>query len=190
MIDYFQKQSLLKKQADKILEDLHLLEKLNKYGDVNFAGSYALDLMVKRDIDIVVSSTMNYKHFLELVNTLFSLPNVYNLHLQDFRKSIYPQRPQGIYCGISYIIKPDIFWKIDVWFMPKEGGGAKKLVEWVKERLTDENRKIILKIKNEMLDIKLGKEILGMDVYKVVLESGVKDLSGFREYLKKQNRDL
>lgn len=190
MVDYLQKQNLLKHQADKILKDLDLFKVLKKYGEVNFVGSYALDLIVKKDIDIVVTTSINYKDFLELVNYLFPLPNVYNLTLWDFRKSIHPERPQGIYCGISYLVKPDTFWKIDVWFMPKEGNGAKKLVDWVKKRLTNENRKIILKIKNEMLNTKHGREISGMDVYRAVLEKGVNDLNGFRDYLKQRDREL
>lgn len=189
-MDYSQEQKNLKNKAEEILKDLDLIKHLQKYGEVNFVGSYALNLIVKKDIDIVVTSSMDYQDFLEFVNYLFPLSNVYNLYLQDFRKSIHPERPQGIYCGIQYLVKPDIFWKIDVWFLPKEGNGAKKLVDWVKERLTDENRKIILKIKNEMLETKHGKEISGMDVYKAVLEHKVTDLEGFRVYLKKQGRDL
>ncbi|MDO8609712.1 MAG: hypothetical protein Q7R95_04135, partial [bacterium] len=162
---------------------------LQKYGEITFVGSYALDLMVKKDIDIVVTSGLNYRNFLELVNYLFPKNNVYSLNLQDFSKSIYLNRPYGIYCGITYLIKPDIFWKIDVWFMTKDGNDAKKLVDWVKSKLTDENKEIILKIKNEMLNTKYGKEISGMDIYKAVLENKVIDLNGFREYLIKQGRE-
>lgn len=190
MINYLQEQAELKKQADEILKELNLLVILKKYGEITFVGSYALDLMVKKDIDIVVTSIMDYKNFLEFVNYLFPKKNIYGLNLQDFSKSIYPNRPYGIYCGITYLIKPDTFWKIDVWFMTKEENGAKKLVDWVKEKLTNENREIILKIKNEMLNTKHGKEISGMDVYKAVLEKGIKDLNGFRDYLKEKGKDL
>lgn len=190
MINYIQEQEKLKDDAVAILKDLDLIKYLKKYGEVDFVGSYALNLIVEKDIDIVVTTSINYKDFLELVNYLFPLTNVYNLTLWDFRKSIHPERPQGIYCGISYLVKPDTFWKVDVWFLPKEGNGAKKLVDWVEKRLTDEYRKIILKIKNEMLEIKHGNEISGMDVYKAVLEHRVNDLAGFRDYLKKQGREL
>ena len=74
--------------------------------------------------------------------------------------------------------------------MAKEGNSAKKLVDWVKEKLTKENKEIILKIKNEMLNTNHGKEISGMDVYKAVLENKVVDLNSFRDYLKQQGREL
>lgn len=190
MTNYLQKARRLQKQADLILEDLRLPNFLSKYGKVTFVGSYALELIVKKDIDIVVASSLDYKDFLEIVNYLFPEPNVYNLSLQDFRKSIYSERPQGIYCGISYLVKPKTFWKIDIWFLSKKDNTAEKLIDWVKERLTNEKREIILKIKNEMLQTKHGKEISGLDVYKAVLEKDVKDLEGFKKYLKRQGRDL
>ncbi|MDO8609093.1 MAG: hypothetical protein Q7R95_00960, partial [bacterium] len=176
-MDYFQEQKNLKNKAEEILKDLDLVNHLQKYGEITFVGSYALDLMVKKDIDIVVTSGINYRNFLELVNYLFPKNNIYSLNLQDFSKSIYPNRPYGIYCGITYLVKPDIFWKIDVWFMTKDGNDANKLVDWVKSKLTDKNKEIILKIKNEMLNTKYGKEISGMDIYKAVLENKVIDLN-------------
>lgn len=190
MIDYFKKQRELKKQADKILGDLNLLPQLKKYGEVIFVGAFALDLIVKLDIDIVVSTIINYEDFLKFINYIFPKDNIYNLQLQDFRKSIYPNRPQGLYCGVTYLVKPKSFWKIDIWFSSKEQAGAKKLVDSLKEKLTNENRLTILKIKNEMLQTKQGKEISGMDVYKAVIEEGISNLEGFSQYLKKQGREL
>jgi len=185
-MNYFEKQKKLHKQAEKILKDLNLIEVLKKYGVPKIVGSYALELMSWPDIDIVVITEPNYKHYLNLVNYLFEKEDIYSLNLQDFRKSIYPDRPQGIYCGISYIVKPNTFWKIDVWFFPDVK--AFDVINEVKSKLTDINRAIILKIKNEMREkIKHGKEISGIDVYKAVLENGVRDLEGFRQYLKKKS---
>ena len=188
-MNYFEKQKKLHKQADKILKDLNLMEVLKKYGNPKIVGSYALELMSWPDIDIVVVTEPNYKQYLDLVTYLFKKENVYSLNLQDFRKSIFPDRPQGIYCGISYLVKPNIFWKIDVWFMADVK--ALDIVNEVKSKLTDTNREIILKIKNEMREkTKYGKEVSGIDVYQAVLDNGVKDLKGFRQYLKQQNRKL
>lgn len=188
-MNYSEKQKQLHEQADGILRDLNLIQVLKKSGDPKIVGSYALDLMSWPDIDIVVVTEPNYKQYLELINYLFEKENVYSLNLQDFRKSIHPDRPQGIYCSISYLVKPDLFWKIDVWFLQE----AKSLdvVNEVKLKLNDTNREIILKIKNEMREkTKHGKEISGIDVYNAVLDSEVKDLEGFRQYLKQLGREL
>ena len=185
-LNYKSKQNSLHKKALEIINELRLVEVLNEFGDVHIVGSVALELMSWPDIDIVVFGQPDYANFLKVVNSLFHENNIYSLNLQDFRKSIYPERPQGIYCGVKYLEKPETFWKIDIWFLPKSEDKALKTVQWVKKRIDDKNRELILKIKNEMrIKLKHGTKISGIDVYKAVLENGVKSLNEFRDYLKK-----
>ena len=125
--------------------------------------------MTWEDIDIVVTTDPKYEDYLELVSYIFPKENIYSMNLQDFRKSIYPDRPQGIYCGVKYLQKPDIFWKIDVWFLPEGHDNAEQQMSWVQKQLNEENRATILKIKNEMREkMKGGKAISGKDVYDAV----------------------
>ena len=134
------------------------------------------------DIDITVVGKPNINNCLKTVDYLFHKEGVYSLSLQDFRKSIYPDRPQGIYCGVVYLIKPKTFYKIDIWFL----SNTKSLKEsdWVREKITTEKRLIILKIKNEIRKTKYGKNISGMEVCRAVLEREVKNLKEFKKYLK------
>ena len=187
--DYLNKQNLLHKEAERILLELNLINFLSRLGKPTIVGSFALNLMSWPDIDIVVVSEMEIQGYLDTANYLFQKQNVYSLNLQDFRKSIYSDRPQGLYCGVCYLVKPKTFWKIDIWFLPD--AKALDLVKSVKSKLNDKNRLTILKIKNEMREsTKHGKEVSGMDVYKAVLEKGVKNLTEFRSYLKNQGRVL
>lgn len=189
MPNYLQKAKALQTQANTILQDLDLIKLLAKYGNIEIVGSYALELMSWEDIDLLVIGKPSYKNYLDVVNYLFARENVYSMNLQDFRKSIYPDRPKGIYCGISYLMKPDTFWKIDIWFLLDST--SIDVVNEVKKKLNNDNRSIILNIKNEMRDkTEHGREVSGMDVYKAVLDEEITDLEGFREYLKKQGRDL
>lgn len=48
--------SILKKEADQILDDYGLLKALNKIGTPYMIGSYKMDLMVARDLDIDVTN--------------------------------------------------------------------------------------------------------------------------------------
>ncbi len=186
---FFEKQDQLQKQAYRIINELDLMEFLKKFGQPILVGSVALGLMSWPDIDIVVISQMKIQDYLDTVDYLFPKQNIYSLSLQDFRKSIYPDRPQGLYCGVNYLMKPKAFWKIDIWFLPD--ARALDLVNSVKSRLTDEIRLRILKIKNEMREeTKHGKEVSGMDVYKAVLDHNVKTLGEFKKYLKGQGRKL
>lgn len=189
--EYIKKQNLLHEKALKIIKELNLIQLLSKYGEVKIVGSVALELMSWSDIDIVVYSSPNTDNFLKVIKDLFLKKPVYSINIQDFRKSIYPNRPQGIYCGLTYLEKPKTFWKIDVWFLPKKENKAEKLVEWVKERIDSKSRKTILKIKNEMREkLEYGKKISGVDVYKAVLDHKIKNLNEFVKYLKKMERDF
>lgn len=189
-MNYIQKQQSLKNKANEILVDLRLIEFLNKVGKVNLVGSYALGLMSWEDIDIVVNGNQSVDNYLETVNYLFKQTNVYSLNVQDFRKSIFPNRPQGIYCGVSYLVKPDIFWKIDIWFVSADDKRALQLVNKLKSRLDSKNIEIILNIKNEMREQGWGKTVSGMDVYGAVLDKSIKSTEQFREYLKEQGRKI
>ena len=193
LTDDLQKQQKLHTTADKILQELDLINFLKKYGKVNIVGSYALNLMTWEDIDIVVisqTSEISYKDFLDTVIYLFPKENIYSLDIQDFRKSIYPERPQGIYCGIKYLMKPDIFWKIDIWFFLSENKAVEN-VEKIKSKLNDQNRRIILEIKNTMREeFPHGKKISGIDVYNAVLENKVTNLEEFKHYLLKLGRNV
>ncbi len=192
---YNQKQTLLKSQAAEVLTDLNLIKFLSKFGKVEIVGSYYLDLMTWKDIDIVVCQNPDYEDFLETTAYLFNQEKVYNLTLQDYRKSIHADRPQGIYLGIKYLFDRtkgwDEMWKIYIWFLPEGQNYAIEKRDYVNSKLNQVNRDIILKIKNEMREKTLhGKDISGGDVYSAVIDQGVKDLNGFREYLEKQGRAL
>ena len=63
--------------------------------------------------------------------------------------------------------------------------------EWIKDKLNDKNKQIILGLKSQIMDNpKYRKEIFAVDVYKAVAESGVTNLEGFREYLASQGKSL
>ncbi|MBU0976215.1 MAG: hypothetical protein ABIE03_05750 [Patescibacteria group bacterium] len=70
--------------------------------------------------------------------------------------------------------------------MPESEDKAIKTVRWVKERIDDKNREIILKIKYEMRKkLKHGTKISGIDVYRAVFNEGVKNLDEFKDYLRR-----
>lgn len=189
-MDYTQKQQNLQNKANEILKDLNLIQFLSNKGKVNFVGSFALGLMSWEDIDIVVNGDQNIDSYLETVNYLFKQPNVYSLNIQDFRKSIFPDRPQGMYCGVSYLVKLNTFWKIDIWFVGKDDNSAIDLVNKLKVKLNDSNKGIILRIKNEMREQGWGKTVSGMDVYNAVLENNIKDTEQFKKLLLEEGRQF
>lgn len=187
MNKYTEKQNRLKKKATIILKDLKIIELLSKFGEVYIVGSYAYDLMTWEDIDIHVAvKEIKNKYAYELVDYLFEKKNIYKLALQDFRKSIYSGRPQGLYCKVTYLEKPDIFWKIDVWFFVEGNDDGIKFVDWVKSNMTEEKRITILKIKSELGErLSISTGISGSQVVRAVLENNVRNIEECENYLKK-----
>ena len=104
MNNYLKKQSLLHEIADKVLSELKLISFLNKFGRTEVVGSYALELMSWEDIDIVVTCDPKPEYLFKTVEHLFLQPNIYSLPwIQDFRKSLHEDRPQGLYVQAKYL---------------------------------------------------------------------------------------
>lgn len=201
-MDLMDKQNALQKEAHKILEQLKLIEKLSKYGKPEIIGSLALGLMVWRDIDIEVEINDSKKENLgELVGIItlntecrIDFTIIYNAQL------IKPNLPKGTYLGIKFYdhlpikeqsSKSDKIWKIDIWFLKTENKKGSLKTWEIKNKLTDDNRKIILEIKNSLWqNPKYKKIITSMDIYIAVLDKGVKNLEDFKKYLLESGREL
>ena len=62
-----------KRDAEKLLYDLGLLEELKKYGTPHVIGSYVMDAMADRDLDIdVTNDTMSTQKLYQLTNRLLA----------------------------------------------------------------------------------------------------------------------
>ncbi len=191
-MDLLQKQSQLQKEGKELLGKIGLMEFLSKFGKPSIVGSMASGLMAWRDIDIeIVKDELSENEYWETVKFLFQIKDLYHsLHIQDFRKSVNPITPKGLYIETKVNDNGNT-WKIDVWFMPPRQKGELNYNEWIKDKLTDENKKIILQIKNQINNNpKYRKEIFAVDIYKAVIDNGVKDMEGFTKYLVNQSKSL
>lgn len=187
-MDLFQKQKELQKEARELLKEIGLIEYLSEFGEIEIGGSLDSDLMVWRDIDLgVISENLNEKNYWKMVQFLFNLNNYYHsLYIQDFRKSINPNSPKGLYIGMKIKFKDNI-WKIDVWYVKPRREADLNYNNWLKDKLNDDNRKIILEIKNQVYaNPKYRKEIFAIDIYNAVINKDVTDLNGFKDYIKKE----
>ena len=63
----FETSRRMKVQADRILKESKLVEILQGYGEVKILGSYALDLMLRPDLDLfVVTPKQDWENVLKL----------------------------------------------------------------------------------------------------------------------------
>jgi len=193
MTDLLEEQNKLQKRAFEVIRKLDLNNILGKYGQFSLVGSIEYGLMTWRDIDanLAMQTYPTDSQYWDIVKAIFSLPKVKLLTLADNRQQEEIDRPKSMYLGIKYEDDENNTWKIDIRLLAKESITTDRVAKLVKENITEESRIIILQIKSQVCDNpKYHKTFSSVDIYEAVLLSGVKDLSGFREYLSKQGKSL
>lgn len=185
LMDLLKHQEELQKEAKELLEETGILSFLSKFGEIEVGGSLDSGLMVWRDIDLeVISKNLDEDKYWETVQFLFRLNNYYHsLYVQDFRKSVNPNSPKGLYIGIKIKFREKM-WKVDIWYVEPRKENEANYNEWLKKQLNDENRKTILEIKSKVFEHpKYRKEFKAIDIYDAVINEGIKDAAGFKIYL-------
>jgi hypothetical protein len=174
----------LRAEAEVLLRERGLTELLGRYGRLVPHGSFALDLMVWRDLDLYLcaeAEALTITRFFELGAQLTSLLDVQRLHFRDERETRSPGLPAGLYWGVHSADEPPGPWKIDIWAV--DPGELRRLMSYqerVESALTPESRRIILDIKTALHNHPDYRRGFGAkDIYDAVLESGVRDLPGF-----------
>lgn len=192
MNDLIKQQEELQHEAHQVLDKLGLIDKLSKIGEVTIVGSLELGLMVWRDIDIEVYVEKSDKEqIIKLMGDLVRQEDRVDFIFLDnliFKKERFPN---GLYLGVTTGKETHKIWKIDIWFMSGERATGYNDLQTLKPRLNDENKKIILEIKNALWDHpKYKKVVSSKDIYEAVLDHEVKNLEEFKEYLKTINKEL
>ena len=187
MNEFEKTNSALISEANAILYDYGLLEILGKYGTPIIQGSYALNLMTWRDLDI------------HLENDEISIRDFFNLGL-DIATKLKPRRmsyrneligktdnlPKGLYWGIYTKLTFPEEWKIDIWGMDSDQiRSCCKRFKDLKSKISEKNRLTILMIKSYFCrHPEYLKRFSSTDVYKSVIEENVKSVEEFSKWLK------
>lgn len=205
-MDLLVQQQKLQEEAENVLSDLDLINFLKQFGDPNIVGSLALGLMTWRDIDLeIIVKKLDKKIVAEVVKELV-LKTTYRIDI-SFSDNIArfnntnPNSPESLYIGLKYFGKNipllemqganPLAWKLDLHFILEKDSRSKAKTVELRNKLNDDNKKVILEIKNQIFtNPKYRKQIFSTDVYDAVLEKGVIDLEGFGNYLKETGRTL
>lgn len=173
-------------QAEKILNELKLIERWGTVGECFIVGATAYDLIVTPDIDIeTFSESPNPQIIMTELALLTQNKNVIELKYRDYTNTDF----NGHYFKLIY--KDDeTEWNIDMWLFSSERSGAlsRDLVPFMKAHLTEESREAILDIKEALL--KLDEKYASIFIYQAVLEFGVRDIDGFLEWAKNHNTNV
>ncbi|HEX2944847.1 MAG TPA: hypothetical protein VHT96_02705 [Clostridia bacterium] len=184
--------SAIMKEADDILYKMSLLDELKKYGDVFITGSYYLNLMTWRDLDLYIdNSNMSNEHFFRLGHDIASIIQPHRMHYRNEFIGNSQGLPKGLYWGIyTNIIEPGT-WKIDLWAVDSmQFAGFKNDVNKLKSKIDSYKREMILEIKANVCNHPFyRKEFTSVDIYQAVLDESVINLEEFKKWLK-ENKNV
>jgi hypothetical protein len=194
-----EKSKLLKSQADQLMSELGIIEKLKTLGQLNFVGSYALDVMLKVDIDIhIIPEKMEPE---KLMNFLFTLQTEHNLYAggfintvdyEDFRLQNLPadyKWPRGFYLSIRPVFE-GIEWNFDIWYYnTKSDDNTLQITQELSVELQTrpELREIIIDLKNQSMNENQRSylhNLNGLKIYQAVIYGGVSTIEELLDYYK------
>lgn len=178
---------LIRKEAEDILFANGLLSVLKKYGTPHITGSYALDLMTWRDLDIYIETeNISEQKFFTLGSEINSRFNPVKMSYRNERIIQTQGLPVGLYWGVYFGNERKGAWKIDIWAVDAQECGQRiKFCDDIAQRLTPLSRQIILAIKSQCWqDAEYRRSYSSNDIYEAVLDNGITTIEDFRKYLK------
>jgi hypothetical protein len=169
---------LLQLDRDLRAEAAPLLDKLRALFPFHIIGSYALELMVWRDLDLLLRApSVTVDEFFELGRRITATLSPWKAFFTDDRRAT-PPAPRGLYWGIRLGDVSQGAWKIDLWWLdPTQTKKRLAQRNALQRRLTPSNRVTILRLKSQLWrDPRYRKEITSQDIYDAVLDRGIQSL--------------
>ena len=182
--------SRLRIEAEQIIEDLDIMGLLNAYGHARIVGSVALDLIVKRDIDIhalvLLRDTMEMAQ--HLIAVLLKAEGVHEVSVKDYRERA------SLKVGIEEYQGESGPWSIDIWLTTDVSTTGFTMIDEWEESLDEEMREVILNIKRHYHIRDLLQDGLSSLIYRAVTEGAVQNANEFEQWLartqlRKQDRE-
>jgi hypothetical protein len=167
-------ESPLKREAERIIEELDLLRLLSAYGEARIVGSVALDLIVKLDIDIHL--LVDNLDVLEVVNGISNSLLTYG-NVPEVRITKIPGH--GIKVGVDKYPSGSGDWSIDILVTNDPSSTAFDSAERLRASLTPEQRKVILALKRHYYAEGRLRDGMSHRIYTAVIERGVRTIDEF-----------
>jgi len=167
-----------KQEAEKIIDEISIMPVLKSVGDARIVGSVALDVIVKRDIDIHIVVDDLFNAIDKIYRHLISHDNVHEVKIKDFGTN------KGILVGVNEYKTEHGIWSIDFWVTTDEKTTGFADIKKLLKDMTQEHRDIIIQIKNDYCT-NFGGTSGGLSpkIYKAVVYDDIKNTEGFKRYL-------
>ncbi|MEV7940071.1 hypothetical protein AB0O82_28545 [Kitasatospora sp. NPDC088264] len=189
--DLLQHQDERQAEAGAVSADLGLDELLGALGEPVRVGSSALGLMVRRDLDVTVVcprlDTAAHERVAALGTRLALHPRVRQVRLRNDTGTWNTDPaayPDGLYLGLDYRCPQGRDWTLDLWFVdePARQPDLAHLRD-LPPRLTPQAREAVLRIKHAWSEHpEYGRGVRGWDVYRAVLDDGVRTPEQFEQW--------
>lgn len=140
------------REAQVLLEQRGLRNLIEEYAPVYVVGSYTLELMVWRNLDLAMDAPdLTVAQFFELGRRITDLLTLWKMFFTDNRTYDSGRYPRGLYWGIRLGDIKQGAWKIDLWTFDSDECQSKvQECEALKARLTNQSREWIMDIKSRV----------------------------------------
>jgi len=160
--------SEIRREASEILEIYKVTEVLKEFQS-EIIGSYKIDLMYDRDIDIVVKSDDIERDSYESLLKFIKLKKFMKVQYGNFVNFPRKNRPKGYIINL-FLDYNGCNWEVEIWFL-KEIDLSVKENDKINSKLSVENRLTILKEKQKREEFNISKnELSSYKIYKKVLK--------------------
>lgn len=192
--ELLKKQRELQAEANEVAKQLELDDLLTPAGEPIRVGSSALGLMAWRDLDITVACPKLHINTVSRIGAEFMVrEGVREVRFVNDSGvwNVDPMYPDGLYMGIKYRLREGHDWNLDIWFVDEpERQPDLAHLKIMPERLRPELRASILNIKHSWVSRpEYGKTVKSYDIYKSVLDDGVRTPDQFLEWLAKKKNE-
>ncbi len=183
----------LHSEAQALLFEDGLLAAIQSFGPTFVSGSVALDLLVRRDIDIYVqlAGDLDTSAFFEIGAAITRKFQVLKASYSNHFIRNFPGFDHGLFWGIQ-INHHDRKWKLDLWgYGPGHFTEHCTRFERLREALRAVNPATILRIKDELRDgdgYRYGTS--GNDIYTAVLTGNVRTAEQFCDWWRRMTGNL
>ena len=182
MKNNFQVQEELQAEAIGIINELKMLEFLGQFGEAKIVGSVAHKLIVKKDIDIHLLTKCNlWRVTFFVLDYLKNTRKNFKIHYEDFRNE-----KNALFVGVEDFSGPAYKWCIDIWITSKREYTGFDQVEYFQKTLTNQQREIILKIKEYYNQLDMLNDGFSSIIFVEVLYEKIRDVLHFEKYFKKK----
>jgi hypothetical protein len=178
--------TFIKNEADEILYQKGLFNLLSSFGTPHISGSYDLNLMTWRDLDIYLEvENISLPDFFVLGSRINESFNPVKMSFRNELISKTPNLPEGVYWGVYLGNEKAGAWKIDIWAVNSKE--CQRLINYctaIKDKLSNEFVARILDIKSLCwMDKEYRKTYSSLDIYEAVIENNIQEINGFKKYL-------